>query len=236
VPVYRLGREIDFPPAEAAHASGLLAIGGDLSPERLLLAYARGIFPWYEQGQPILWHSPDPRFVLVPSELHVPRSLERRVLRRRRFAFTLDTAFRRVMEGCAAAPRPEGPGTWITPEMIEAYVRLHALGRAHSIEAWDADGRLAGGVYGVALGAFFSAESMFTAVPDAGKAALVTLVRWLGAHGCRLVDCQVYTANLERFGAREWPRARYLASLHTLVSEAGPAEWKLDAPGGTATG
>jgi leucyl/phenylalanyl-tRNA--protein transferase len=209
-------------------------VGGDLSPERLLLAYSMGIFPWYEEGQPILWHSPDPRFVLRPEDLHVPRSLERKVLRRHRFGFTLDTAFERVVDGCASARRREGPGTWITAEMREAYVRLHALGAAHSCEAWDAEGALVGGVYGVSLGAIFSAESMFTAVPDAGKAALVTLVRWLGDRGCRIVDCQVYTENLDRFGAREWPRARYLAALREALRAPGPlgagrGPWKLEA-------
>lgn len=234
MPVHRLGRALAFPPPESAHPSGLLAVGGDLSPERLVLAYSMGIFPWYEEGQPILWHSPDPRFVLLPAELHVPRSLARRVLKRHRFAFTLDAAFERVVEGCAAMPRREGPGTWITPEMREAYVRLHGLGIAHSCEAWDASGSLAGGIYGVSLGALFSAESMFTAVPDAGKAALVTLVRWLGAHGCRLFDCQVYTENMDRFGACEWPRARYLAALREALRAPGPlgdrpGPWKLDA-------
>jgi leucyl/phenylalanyl-tRNA--protein transferase len=226
-PVYRLGPDVVFPPPSDAHPSGLLAVGGDLRPERLLLAYTMGIFPWYEEGQPILWHSPDPRFVLLPEKLHVPRSLERKVLRRERFAFTLDAAFERVIRACAAARRREGPGTWITPAMIEAYVRLHELGFAHSLEAWQ-DERLVGGVYGVSLGALFSAESMFTAVPDAGKAALVTLVRWLGAHGCALVDCQAWTANLERFGAEEWPRERYLVALaEALRAPTKRGRWSL---------
>jgi leucyl/phenylalanyl-tRNA--protein transferase len=211
-PVHRLDRALLFPPASEAHPSGLLAVGGDLSPERLLLAYANGIFPWYEEGQPILWHSPDPRFVLLPAELHVPRTLARRVLRPQRFRFTLDTAFDRVIRACARAKRREGPGTWITSDMIAAYERLHALGLAHSIEAWDGE-VLAGGLYGVSLGRLFSAESMFTAVPEAGKAALVTLVRWLAGRGCSLVDCQAWTANLERFGAREWPREQYLHAV-----------------------
>ncbi|MCS6897147.1 MAG: leucyl/phenylalanyl-tRNA--protein transferase, partial [Nitrospira sp.] len=157
-----------FPPVELASPDGLLAVGGDLRPERLLEAYRHGIFPWYNEGQPILWWSPDPRAVLFPSKLHVPRSL-RRTLRRHLFSVTLDTSFRAVMEGCAGW-RPQYPegGTWITSEMIEAYTRLHELGYAHSVETW-LDGRLVGGVYGVAIGRAFFAESMFTLVDDASK-------------------------------------------------------------------
>jgi leucyl/phenylalanyl-tRNA--protein transferase len=231
VPVYRLGRELAFPPPEAAEPGGLLAVGGDLSPERLLFAYSRGIFPWYDESLPILWHSPDPRMVLLPGELHVPRSLAR-TLRRRLFAFSLDRDFARVIAGCAE-PRPRGGGTWITREMRAAYARLHELGFAHSIEAW-AQGELAGGLYGVALGACFFAESMFTRRPDASKAALVTLVRQLERWGFELFDCQVYTANLARFGAREWPRGRFLRHLRrTLRRETRRGPWRLELePGG----
>jgi len=228
VPVYRLGRKLVFPPPEAAEPGGLLAVGGDLAPERLLLAYAQGIFPWYDQSLPILWHSPDPRMVLLPGELHVSRSLER-TLRRRTFALTLDTAFARVIAGCAEAPRPRGEGTWITREMRAAYVRLHELGFAHSAEAWSG-GELAGGLYGVSLGGCFFGESMFARRPDASKAALVTLVRQLERWGFALIDCQVYTGNLARFGAREWPRSRFLRHLRrALERQARPGPWRLDA-------
>lgn len=225
--IYPLSDALAFPPAEAADPSGILAVGGDLRPERLLLAYRSGIFPWYEEGLPILWHSPDPRMVLRPGELHVPRSLARK-MRRRPFALTLDTAFADVISACARAPRPDQDGTWITSEMEEAYVELHRRGFAHSAEAW-AEGRLAGGVYGVSLGGVFFGESMFTRVPDASKVAFVTLVRQLHAWDFRLVDCQVYTENLDRFGATEWPRRRFLSELRTALAaptRLGP--WRFD--------
>jgi leucyl/phenylalanyl-tRNA--protein transferase len=233
VPVYRLGRELAFPPPEAAEPGGLLAVGGDLAPERLLLAYSQGIFPWYDETLPILWHSPDPRMVLVPGELHVSRSLER-TLRRRTFRLTLDAAFARVIAACARTPRRHGPGTWITPEMNAAYLRLHEQGHAHSAEAW-CEGELAGGVYGVALGACFFGESMFTRRSDASKAAFATLVRQLERWGFALLDCQVYTAHLARFGAREWPRARFLRHLRrALGRETRRGPWRLDADLGGA--
>jgi leucyl/phenylalanyl-tRNA--protein transferase len=228
VPVYRLGTELAFPPPEAAEPSGLLAVGGDLSPERLLLAYAQGIFPWYDESLPILWHSPDPRMVLLPGELHVPRSLAR-TFRRGGFAWSLDRAFARVIAGCAEAPRPQGQGTWITREMRAAYLRLHQLGLAHSIEAWSGED-LAGGLYGVALGACFFGESMFARRPDASKTALVVLVRQLERWGFELLDCQVHTENLSRFGAREWPRSRFLCHLRrALERETRRGPWRLDA-------
>jgi leucyl/phenylalanyl-tRNA--protein transferase len=211
VPVYRLDRRLVFPPADHADKRGLLAVGGDLSPERLLLGYASGIFPWYDEGLPILWHSPDPRYVLLAGELHVPRSLSRQ-MRHGRYEVRLDERFEDVMKKCAAAPRPGQSGTWITDEMLDAYVRLHELGFAHSAEAYE-DDRLVGGLYGVSLGAAFFGESMFTEAPDASKVAFVTLVRLLASWGIDLVDCQVHTEHLERFGATAWPRARYLAEL-----------------------
>jgi leucyl/phenylalanyl-tRNA--protein transferase len=210
VPVFRLDKRLIFPPPELAE-DGLLAVGGDLSPDRLLLAYAMGIFPWYDEGQPLLWHSPDPRLILPANELHVSRSLER-TLRRGTFRVTYDAAFGAVVDACAVAMRPGQHGTWITGEMRRAYKRLHRLGYAHSAEAWRGD-RLAGGLYGVSLGGAFFGESMFTREPDASKAAFVTLVRRLGAAGIDLVDCQVATGHLERFGARAWPRERFLAAL-----------------------
>lgn len=209
--MYRLGRALVFPSAEEAEPGGLVAVGGDLTPERLLLAYASGIFPWYSVGQPILWHSPDPRFVLLPAELHVPRSL-RRELRRGRYRVSLDRAFGRVIRACAEAPRPDQDGTWITPEMIEAYERLHAEGCAHSAEAWEGE-ELVGGVYGVALGGAFSGESMFTRRPDASKVALVTLLRQLSAWGFVLFDAQTPSEHVRRLGGSEWPRKRFLRAL-----------------------
>jgi leucyl/phenylalanyl-tRNA--protein transferase len=210
VPVFRLDKRLLFPPPELAE-DGLLAVGGDLSADRLLLAYASGIFPWYDEGQPILWHSPDPRLVLTTDNLHVPRSLER-TLRRGTFRITFDAAFGRVIDASAAASRPGQEGTWLTGEMRRAYKRLHRLGYAHSAEAWRED-RLVGGLYGVSLGGAFFGESMFAREPDASKAAFVTLARQLGRWGITLIDCQVTTEHLVRFGAREWARADFLAAL-----------------------
>ena len=228
MPVQRLGSELVFPPPEQAEPGGLLAVGGDLAPDRLLLAYSLGIFPWYDESLPILWHSPDPRTVLVPHELHVPRSLAK-LLRRARFEVTLDACFPRVIEACAATPRGRGEGTWITDEMRAAYLRLHAQGFAHSAEAWSG-GELAGGLYGVALGACFFGESMFTHRPDASKVAFATLVRQLERWGFKLIDCQMHTEHLARFGARDWPRARFLRHLRrALRHETRRGPWTLDA-------
>src|SRR5262245_5371070 len=177
MPVYRLDERLVFPPAHLAE-DGLLAIGGDLSPERLLLAYSQGIFPWYSRSTPILWHSPDPRMVMNPSDLVINRSL-RKQLRRRPYELRVDTAFTDVVAGCAQTPRPDQIGTWLVPDMIAAYARLHELGFAHSFEAWK-DGALVGGLYGVSLGAAFFGESMFARAPDASKIAFVESVRQLG--------------------------------------------------------
>ncbi|HXF67619.1 MAG TPA: leucyl/phenylalanyl-tRNA--protein transferase [Burkholderiales bacterium] len=217
-----------FPPVERALAepNGLLAAGGDLSLPRLLEAYRGGIFPWYGEGQPVLWWSPDPRMVLFPEELKIPRSLAKR-LRRRDYALTADACFEEVIRACAA-PRPGQEGTWITREMIAAYTRLHRTGYAHSVETWIG-GELAGGLYGVALGAAFFGESMFTRAPDASKIALVALVRQLARRGYGLIDCQMATAHLARFGAREIPRAEFLRRLADLVNYPHPAgKWRLD--------
>jgi leucyl/phenylalanyl-tRNA--protein transferase len=212
MPIFRLGREVAFPHPEESDPSGLLAVGGDLSPERLLLAYASGIFPWYSEDQPILWHSPDPRAVLRPADLRVPRSLAK-TLRRGRFEVRLDTAFEAVIRACAEAPRPgSGGGTWITPDMLRAYCELHRLGFAHSAEAF-ADGRLVGGLYGVSLGSIFFGESMFAREPDASKVAFVVLVRQLVRWGFDLIDCQQHTRHLARFGAVLWTRSCYLDAL-----------------------
>jgi leucyl/phenylalanyl-tRNA--protein transferase len=227
--LFRLPREIAFPDPELAEPDGLLAVGGDLSPERLVAAYAAGIFPWFSEGSPILWWSPDPRLVLDPAWLHVPRSLAR-TARRRRYAVTADRAFDRVIRACADARRPDQDGTWITEEMVEAYVRLHRLGLAHSFEAWEGDA-LAGGLYGVSLGAAFFGESMFAARPDASKVAFVRSVEWLAGRGVRLVDCQVRTEHLARFGAREIPRGEFLARLaEALEAPTRRGPWDLAAP------
>jgi leucyl/phenylalanyl-tRNA---protein transferase len=194
-----------FPPLAKALKSpnGLLCAGGDLSPARIVEAYRHGIFPWFSEGDPILWWSPDPRMVLFPDELRVSRSL-RRTVARGVYETRFDTAFRDVIEACAA-PRDGQSGTWIVPEMVEAYVRLHKLGFAHSVESWR-DGELAGGLYGMALGEVFFGESMFTRAPDASKIALVKLVERLHAGGFRVIDCQQATPHLASLGAREIPR------------------------------
>lgn len=211
MPVYRLDQRLVFPPAERADENGILAVGGDLRPERLLLAYEQGIFPWYEEGLPILWHSPNPRYVLLTDKLHVPKSLDKQ-LRRAPYRVAFDERFRDVMKACADARRPGQRGTWITDDMLDAYCHLHELGFAHSAEAYDGD-TLVGGLYGVSLGAVFFGESMFATAPDASKIAFVTLARSLAAWGIDLIDCQVETAHLERFGAEAWPRKTYLNEL-----------------------
>jgi leucyl/phenylalanyl-tRNA---protein transferase len=217
-----------FPPVERAleEPNGLLAAGADLSVERLVGAYERGIFPWYSDGQPVLWWSPDPRMVLFPDKLSIPRSLRKR-LARRDYEVTADTAFEDVIRGCAA-PRRGHDSTWITDNMVEAYTRLHRAGYAHSVETWIG-GRLAGGLYGVALGRMYYGESMFTRVPDASKIALVHLVRQLERLGFGMIDCQMATAHLARFGAREIPRAGFVRKLGELVNYPRTArKWRLD--------
>jgi len=218
MPVFRLSSNLTFPPPHLAIAEGLLAVGGDLSVERLVLAYSQGIFPWYAEDDPILWWSPDPRLVLYPAELHVSRSL-RKVLRQQTFVVTLDQAFRRVIRACAGNRGPDHPGTWIVPEMMAAYEALHAAGLAHSVEAWQGD-MLAGGLYGVSLGGVFFGESMFTRVSNASKVALVRLVAGLRRAGFRLIDCQVTTAHLMRLGAREISRTRFMNELQRGLKSA----------------
>ncbi|MDH3212452.1 MAG: leucyl/phenylalanyl-tRNA--protein transferase [Myxococcales bacterium] len=227
MPVYRLGKDLVFPPPEVAEPTGLLAVGGDLEPERLLLAYSLGIFPWYEERQPILWHSPDPRTVLVPSQLRVSRSL-RKAIHGRPFDLKLDTAFERVVRACAEVARPGATGTWITPDMIRAYGRLHAQGYAHSAESWAGD-ELVGGLYGVSLGGCFFGESMFALRSDASKVAFVALVRQLEAWGFDLVDCQVHTEHLARFGAVECSRRRFGEVLaEALAKKTCRGVWSFD--------
>lgn len=224
--VFALPTQPIFPDPSLADEDGLLAVGGDLSPQRLLMAYGRGIFPWYSENAPILWWSPDPRLILEPSRVHVPKRLER-ILRQGVFRFTLDTAFERVIAGCAQTPRRGACGTWIVPEMLAAYCRLHELGFAHSIEVWSG-GTLVGGLYGVALGRAFFGESMFYNEPDASKAGFVTLIRALDRAGFILFDCQQTTAHMLRFGGFEVPRDEFLSRLEQaleLPSPRGP--WSL---------
>ncbi len=215
-----------FPPASRAlrDPNGLLAAGGDLSPERLLAAYRQGIFPWYSAGEPILWWSPDPRMVLFPDAMRITRSLAK-TLKNADYEVRLDTAFAQVVAACAATPRPGQSGTWITAEMQAAYARLHALGHAHSVEVWRA-GRLIGGLYGVTVGRVFCGESMFSHATDASKIALAHLCRYLAARGYGIIDCQMETAHLASLGARPLPRADYLARLTALAAGgAPPGRW-----------
>jgi leucyl/phenylalanyl-tRNA---protein transferase len=216
MPVFRLDDRLVFPPVHLAE-DGLLALGGDLRPERLLLGYTQGIFPWYAENLPILWHSPDPRMVMTTRDLVVQRSL-RKQIKRRPYELTTDKAFADVLRGCAQVPRPGQTGTWLIPEMVDAYLKLHELGFAHSFEAWE-DGALVGGLYGVSLGAAFFGESMFAKAPDASKVAFVASVRQLDHWRIGLIDCQVHTEHLERFGAYEVPRLDYLQMLARALDE-----------------
>lgn len=217
MPVFRLSGTHSFPPCELADPDGLLAVGGDLSPRRLLRAYSLGIFPWYSHDTPILWWSPDPRLVLFPHELKVSRSL-RRVLKKNTFTVTFNGAFARVIGECAAIRLEKGEETWLSPEMVEAYVRLHRLGHAHSVEAWC--GReLAGGLYGVSLGRVFFGESMFARRSDASKVAFVHLVNVLKLRRFHMIDCQVTTGHLKSLGAREISRETFLLHLQKAVNE-----------------
>ena len=222
-----LGAQSPFPPLSAALAepNGLLAAGGDLTTGRLLAAYRRGIFPWFSDGQPILWWSPDPRMVLHVDEFRVSRSLGKRV-RSGKFELRVDTAFRTVIEACAATPRAGQGGTWITAAMVDAYCELHRAGYAHSVESW-LDGRLVGGLYGLALDRMFFGESMFAHETDASKVALVALVARLQRLRVPLVDCQQETAHLAAFGARPIPRERFASHLAELIHSADPpAGWR----------
>jgi len=228
-----------FPPVETAlvEPNGLLAAGGDLSAERLLSAYRRGIFPWYSPGEPLLWWSPDPRMVLFPSEVKISRSLKRK-LKSANYEVRLDSAFAEVISACAG-PREDGAGTWISTEMQTAYRRLHQLGYAHSVETWadqDQGKALVGGLYGVAIGSVFFGESMFSRVSDASKIALAHLCRLLERRGFAVIDCQMNTAHLATLGAREIPRKEFVAGLAQWTGDSGAGavsecheRWPLDA-------
>jgi leucyl/phenylalanyl-tRNA---protein transferase len=223
----RYGQADVFPPVAEAltEPNGLLAAGGDLEPERLLAAYKQGIFPWYQEGQPILWWSPDPRAVLLAHDLKISRSLRRSVAKRG-FEFRVDTEFDRVVAACAE-PRHDGGGTWITAEMAEAYGRLHRMGWAHSFETW-ADGRLVGGLYGVAIGRVFFGESMFTRATDASKVALVHAVDLLRSRKTEIIDCQVASAHTRSLGAVVMPRAEFLSLIAELCAyPSRPEMWRV---------
>ncbi|MDH0118971.1 MAG: leucyl/phenylalanyl-tRNA--protein transferase [Pseudomonas stutzeri] len=217
--------DLSFPPLETAlrEPNGLLAAGGDLRPERLLAAYRHGCFPWYQEGQPLLWWSPDPRTVLFPDELHVSRSLRKR-MRNGDYRVTFDTAFAEVIQGCAG-PRSYADGTWITTPMQDAYVRLHEMGVAHSVEVWQ-QGQLVGGLYGLAMGELFFGESMFSRATDASKVGFVTLAERLREWGFALIDCQMPTRHLESFGARSIPRAAFAEALAMHLDRPNAADWR----------
>ena len=209
--VFKLTKKLVFPPPELADDDGLLAVGGDLSVDRLVLAYSMGIFPWYSNKYPILWWSPDPRLILFPVELTVSRSL-RQTIKKGIYRVTTNAAFEDVIRSCATITRKGEKGTWITDDMIQAYIRLHKAGYAHSVEAWDGD-ELAGGFYGVILGKAFFGESMFAKKSDASKVAFATFAIGLAGKGFELIDCQVTTEHMKRFGAREISRAEFMKHL-----------------------
>lgn len=213
MPLFALDSELIFPPVNLAEPDGLLAVGGDLSPKRLLLAYRSGIFPWYE-GEHILWWSPDPRFVLFPEELKVSRSMKQ-LIKQHKFEFTIDRDFRQVISNCKSIKRRDQHSTWITDEVREAYINMHELGFAHSAETW-LNGELVGGLYGIRLGNVFFGESMFSKTSNASKFAFIRYVQYLQGEGVSLIDCQVYTEHLESLGARMIPRSSFMKLLERL--------------------
>ncbi|MFO7932045.1 MAG: leucyl/phenylalanyl-tRNA--protein transferase [Thermodesulfobacteriota bacterium] len=226
MPIFRLSDKLSFPPPHFAAGNGLLAIGGDLSEDRLLLAYKKGIFPWYSPYDPILWWCPDPRLVLYPSEVHVPQRLRRRI-KNSGFTITSDLAFDSVIDECARVRKEGHEETWLVDDMIEAYKGLHKRGYAHSVETW-CKGELAGGLYGVCIGGVFFGESMFARVSDASKAALVALCGHMAENGFDLIDCQVATAHLMWMGAREVPRRVFLKQLEASVERPEPGgKWSI---------
>jgi len=226
MPIFRLTDEFVFPLPRLASEGGLLAVGGDLAPERLILAYQNGIFPWYGEGDPILWWSPDPRFVLFPDKLKVSRSM-RGLLKKNLFTVTFDACFREVVAACRERRNRREEGTWITAAMMSAYIRLHELGLAHSVEAWR-EGTMVGGLYGVSLGKCFFGESMFTKVPNASKAAFIGLVKALMRCDFQLIDCQVYTDHLSSLGAEMMDREDFLRLLRKALDyETLRGNWRL---------
>lgn len=209
--MYLLSSNIEFPPVESADESGLLAVGGDLSTKRLLLAYRSGIFPWYSSGEPICWYSPDPRFVLFPAELKISKSMQQ-LIRNKKFYFKFNTSFEKVINNCQQVSREGQDGTWITEEMKKAYLQLHELGYAFCAEAWTAN-HLVGGLYGIKLGKIFFGESMFSLQPNASKFAFIKYVQQLQKEQVQLIDCQVYTTHLETLGARMIDRKSFMDIL-----------------------
>lgn len=222
MPVFRLPEEIIFPDPQLAEPDGLLAVGGDLVPARLLAAYQQGIFPWYSDGEPILWWSPAPRLILLPEEFHLPKRLAR-TIRKRVFEVRADTAFAEVISACAAIRQESGQGTWITTEMQNAYIHLHQLGFAHSVESW-CNGELVGGLYGVCLDRIFFGESMFSRTTDASKVAFATLISNAEQVNIRVVDCQMTTQHLLQFGSREVNREEFDDLLEQFVQELVPQQ------------
>jgi leucyl/phenylalanyl-tRNA---protein transferase len=216
MPVYRLIDKLIFPQPHLASAGGILAVGGDLSPDRLILAYSQGIFPWYSDGEPIMWWSPDPRCILFPKDIKISRSM-RQEIKKNKFSITYDHCFKEVIEGCRGPRRKKSIG-WITDEMVDAYCLLHEMGYAHSVEAWKED-RLAGGLYGVSLGRCFFGESMFTRESNASKTALITLAGVLRKLEFSMIDCQVFTDHLISLGACMIPRNEYLHILDKSLTE-----------------
>lgn len=217
--MYLLGKMIAFPDPEMASPDGILAIGGDLSPERLMLAYRSGIFPWYSEGEPIVWHSPEKRMVLFPGELRISGSMKQ-LMRKNLYEITWNTSFEEVIRACQSSPRKGQDGTWITNDMLEAYLRLHELGHAKSMEVWrqidhkgKVEKKLAGGLYGIDLGHVFCGESMFSSESNTSKLAFIELVRRLERQNYRVIDCQMYTSHLASLGAREIPRSEFLKLL-----------------------
>jgi leucyl/phenylalanyl-tRNA--protein transferase len=215
VTVFILTDKIAFPPPHLASSEGLLAVGGDLSRERLLLAYRMGIFPWFSDDEPILWWSPDPRLVLYPREIKISKTLKK-IMKKGLFRVTMDSAFVQVINQCAQIRLKNNQGTWIVEDMIDAYCKLHESGFAHSVEAWY-QGELAGGLYGVSLGNCFFGESMFTRISNASNVALVKLVEYLNKLSFDMIDCQLTTEHLLRFGAKEIPRAAFLNQLEESI-------------------
>jgi leucyl/phenylalanyl-tRNA--protein transferase len=217
MPVFRLTEKLLFPPVHLSTPEGLLAVGGDLSIRRLLLAYRSGIFPWYSQSEPLLWWAPDPRSVLFPHELKISRSLKK-VLKQKRYTVRMDTDFRFVIESCAAIERKDQFGTWITDEMMDAYLKLYRHGYAHSVETW-CQGKMVGGLYGLSIGRCFFGESMFSKRRDASKVALVYLSRFAAGRGFGFIDCQVPSDHLCRLGARNLPRSKFMKLLAKYINQ-----------------
>jgi len=235
MPIFQLPDELLFPPPDLADESGILAVGGDLTEERLLLAYSMGIFPWYSEGDPILWWSPDPRLILFPEEIKVSRSLKQ-TLNKGTFTITMDTAFESVIKECASVHHKNAGDTWITDEMIEAYVHLHHSGFAHSVESWF-DDTLVGGLYGLSLGSAFFGESMYAKKSNASKVAFVRLIQQLVIWKFTLIDCQVATRHLKTFGAHDIPRTEFIKLLkRSLEGETRRGNWSFDAHRKTSKG